>query len=70
MAGGTGCSSVDLSIRRLIVKNIEKRNLREKEPFEVLIETCKRCVKKFKILYMVVVLMVGYNEVVVLSYSK
>ena len=41
MAGGTGYSNVDLSIRRLIVKSIEKRNLREKEPFEVLIGTCK-----------------------------
>lgn len=42
MAGGTGYSNVDLSIRRLIVKSIEKRNLREKEPFEVLIGTYNR----------------------------
>jgi len=41
MAGGTSYSNIDLSIRRQIVKNIEKRNLREKEPFEVLIGTCK-----------------------------
>lgn len=41
MAGGTGYSNIELSIRRVIVKEIEKRNYREKEPFEVLIATCK-----------------------------
>jgi hypothetical protein len=34
-------SNIELSIRRVIVKEIEKRNYREKEPFEVLIATCK-----------------------------
>ncbi|EFX75688.1 hypothetical protein DAPPUDRAFT_306657 [Daphnia pulex] len=32
-------SNIELSIRRVIVKEIEKRNYREKEPFEVLIAT-------------------------------
>ena len=37
----SGCSNIEASTRRLIVGNIEKRNLREKEPFELLILTCK-----------------------------
>jgi len=32
-------SNIDVSIRRQIVSGIEKRNYREKEPFEVLIAT-------------------------------
>ena len=41
MSGGAGYSNIEVSIRRVIVKEIEKRNYREKEPFEVLIATCK-----------------------------
>lgn len=40
MAGGLAYSNIELSIRRVIFKEIEKRNYREKEPFEVLISTC------------------------------
>jgi hypothetical protein len=41
-------SNIELSIRRVIVKEIEKRNYREKEPFEVLIATCKLMVDILK----------------------
>ncbi|XP_032795920.2 autophagy-related protein 16-1 [Daphnia magna] len=39
MAGGLAYSNIELSIRRVIFKEIEKRNYREKEPFEILIST-------------------------------
>ncbi len=45
-------SNIELSIRRVIVKEIEKRNYREKEPFEVLIATCKLTVDIFKKIYL------------------
>ena len=41
-------SNIELSIRRVIVKEVEKRNYREKEPFEVLIATCELMVDILK----------------------